>query len=198
MAKAITQYLLAGLLFVVPVSAGNCQPDRLPTVRVYYQEKVLVSLYDQARAFFIASRAFRGIGVNVEWRELDSPPPRESDGCGPVEDIELEIERSRVGQGPPDSLAYATPMRTSGTRIHVYYDRVLVMSRQVPNLLGYVLAHEIGHVLEGVARHSDAGILKAKWGAADYGMMAAHSLTFSPEDTERIGDHFNPPHRAMN
>jgi hypothetical protein len=34
-------------------------------------------------------------------------------------------------------------------------------------LLGYVLAHEIGHVLEGLVRHSGAGVMKASWNRAD-------------------------------
>jgi hypothetical protein len=43
----------------------------------------------------------------------------------------------------PDALAHAKPMPTSGTRVHVFYDRVAARS-DAPNLLGYVLAHEIG------------------------------------------------------
>ena len=30
-------------------------------------------------------------------------------------------------------------------------------------LLGHVLAHEIGHVLQGVARHSATGVMKGRW-----------------------------------
>lgn len=51
-----------------------------------------------------------------------------------------------------------------------FYDRVLANSRPtgLPFLLGHVLAHEIGHILQGVERHSSAGVMKEKWDYRDY------------------------------
>jgi hypothetical protein len=46
------------------------------------------------------------------------------------------------------------------------------------SLLGYVWAHEIGHVLEGVVRHSGEGILKARWNLYDHALMGAEVLNF--------------------
>ena len=55
-------------------------------------------------------------------------------------------------------------------------------------VLAHVLAHEITHVLEGVARHSDTGIMKAVWSPADYRQMKFHPLPFAPEDVDLIRD----------
>ena len=214
MANATTQLFLTGLLMVLKISAsnpnggqglkaaisgraaGHCKPGSLPIVTIYFHEKVNVDLRMRARSIFIATRAVRSIGVDLDWRVGTVPPERESFGCGLAEIIELQVDPTAVPDVSPDALACATPMRTSGTRIHVFHDRVTEMSALVPNLLGYVLAHEIGHVLQGVARHSDEGILKAKWDNRDYGLMAALALSFSHEDAERIGNHFNRQHEA--
>ena len=37
-----------------------------------------------------------------------------------------------------------------------------------PSVMAHVLVHEITHVLEGVARHSGTGVMKARWDDRDY------------------------------
>ena len=85
----------------------------------------------------------------------------------------------------PKSLAYTN---TSDQHIEVLYDRIAAMVERIvlPKLLGHVLAHEIAHVLEGVARHSDTGILKARWDEHDVHDLAWKPLAFASEDVEWI------------
>jgi predicted metalloendopeptidase len=52
--------------------------------------------------------------------------------------------------------------------------------------LGHILAHEIGHVLENVARHSDTGLMQANWTRDDISMMIWAGLPFAPEDKALI------------
>jgi predicted metalloendopeptidase len=51
-------------------------------------------------------------------------------------------------------------------------------------VLGHVIAHEIGHVLEGVARHSTDGLMKPHWTLQDYWRMKNRHLFFAAEDVE--------------
>ncbi len=53
-------------------------------------------------------------------------------------------------------------------------------------LLAHVMAHEITHILEGVSRHSNSGIMRALWSEDDHKMMKKHPLSFAPEDVELI------------
>jgi hypothetical protein len=53
-------------------------------------------------------------------------------------------------------------------------------------VFGYVLAHEIGHVLQGTARHSDVGVMRARWASSDFVEMGKVLLTFTKEDEEQI------------
>ena len=55
-----------------------------------------------------------------------------------------------------------------------------------PRLLSYVLAHEIAHILQGVDRHSETGIMKASWDEGDYFDMGRGRLKFTPSDIDLI------------
>jgi hypothetical protein len=86
----------------------------------------------------------------------------------------------------PGALAYALPYE--GTDIEVFYDRILSMvcPSTAPHLLAHVLVHEITHILQGVARHSDTGIMKALWTPDDFHEMSRHPMHFAPEDLKLI------------
>jgi hypothetical protein len=50
-----------------------------------------------------------------------------------------------------------------------------------------VMVHEITHLLEGVCRHSESGIMKAFWTDEDKSGMRGHPMPFAAEDVELIG-----------
>ena len=78
-------------------------------------------------------------------------------------------------------------MPYEGKHIVVLFDRV---SHADPSfsgrLLGYTVAHEVTHILEGVARHSQSGIMKAHWGLEDQYQMRRGRLGFAAEDVGLI------------
>jgi hypothetical protein len=101
----------------------------------------------------------------------------------------------------PGALAFCQPAARDDIRI--LYDRVqaMVSPAHEPHLLAYVLAHEIVHVLEGTARHSATGIMKAQWTPEDYSEIASGKLTFASEDVDLVHGglivrqaHLNVPH----
>jgi hypothetical protein len=83
----------------------------------------------------------------------------------------------------PGALGVALPRE--GSHAWVFYDRVL---REGPDdshvaaLLAHAMAHEIAHVLQGISRHSESGILKARWSGTDCARMAYFPLMFTRED----------------
>jgi|SRR5271157_1457300 len=62
----------------------------------------------------------------------------------------------------------------------------------MPEFPGNVLAHELTHALEGVARHSSEGLMKAKWSPGDYAGMVYGPLAFAAEDLDLLRAHFKP------
>jgi hypothetical protein len=53
------------------------------------------------------------------------------------------------------------------------------------NLLGHVIAHELGHLLLRSPQHGD-GIMKAAWSARDFAAMRQRRLIFSPAEVRTL------------
>ncbi|MEO8370534.1 MAG: hypothetical protein ABI806_15225 [Candidatus Solibacter sp.] len=125
----------------------------------------------------IAADMFVRIGVKLEFTSTARPHT-----CG--KPIEIRFETGNPGAERPDSLAYAMPYLEGGTSIHVFVERVAAMAPANCGgvVLGHVLAHEITHVLQGAARHSDHGVMKAHWDAGDFRAMQSRALPFAPLD----------------
>ncbi len=158
-------------------------PEAEPVVTVYASSDAAVPTMVLRKAQHLAGRLFAGAGVQLQWRQGRAPAGANS--CRTVLDVRLETDVP--GDFRPGALAFANPEK-GGAVIRVFYRRVAAIYR--PDLahivLGYVLAHEIGHVLEGTSRHSGEGILKAQWTPADYKAMATIAFQFAPEDVSRI------------
>lgn len=133
----------------------------------------------------ISSRMFAAAGVEVEWR-ITKPGRRDASRADRA--IVIGFEDQTRGGLHPGALAYALPFE--GQHIVVMYERIKAASRDNPALrptiLAHVLTHEIAHILQGVVRHSAAGIMKVRWEPHDYFDMARHPLPFTPEDVDLI------------
>ena len=129
------------------------------------------------RSETIASRIFEDVGVQFDWRRgLRSCPA----GAGT---IRIRFETTTPAGIFPGALAFTRPYGESD--IEIFYGRVqrTVEPPKLPSLLGHVLAHEITHILQGVDRHSDTGLMKPRWCADDYSQMAWKGLGFTEFDT---------------
>jgi hypothetical protein len=86
----------------------------------------------------------------------------------------------------PGAVAVSYPFE--GVHIRVFYDRVRIVTEScpLPVLLGHVLAHEIGHILQGNDRHSASGLMKSRWDRSDFFRMARKSLRFTDFDIREI------------
>jgi len=54
------------------------------------------------------------------------------------------------------------------------------------DLLGYVVVHELGHLLLGKESHSAGGLMRARWEVAELQEGARGNLLFSRGETEKI------------
>jgi hypothetical protein len=151
---------------------------------IVYVREDNVRVADLGRAERIAAGLFASIGVPMTFRAGAEKKP-----AGPsVITIEVQIHAKAPASLRCGAMAHAAPYSASGTRIHIFCDRVRTTLSDGGSgaALGYVLAHELGHVLQGVGRHSEAGVMKARWEAADSRMMRSGTLEFDPTDGELI------------
>ena len=124
-----------------------------------------------------ATRMFAAIGVNLEWHG--------STRC-PSGALIVSLRETTPPELNPGAFAYALPYE--GTHIVVFLDRIQQgRPRELAGIaLGYVIVHEITHMLEGVCRHSESGLMKANWTDADFREMRLGHLDFAAADIELI------------
>jgi hypothetical protein len=71
----------------------------------------------------------------------------------------------------------------------VYYQAVQTLaatqSAELPQLLGYVIAHELGHLLLGPG-HSPTGVMREAWDRRDLQAIRQGGLSFSPAEGARM------------
>jgi hypothetical protein len=153
-------------------------------VRACVHSKNYVSFSVLGNAETIAARIFATAGVALEWRGIGSAACRNSDG---VRTVVLDFQIDTAPSDHPGALAYALPYE--GSHMVVLFDRLGRSAGgpgPVSTLLAHVMAHEITHLLEGVARHSRTGVMKAHWDRDDLMQMAYEPLPFALEDIELI------------
>ncbi len=144
-------------------------------VTVYVQNTAGVPDEVTKQAEVLASSMFASVGVKIDWR---SGHPSAS---GKALAIELTVNTPRAEK--PGAMAYSLPYE--GTRIVVFWDRMAFVLAPVA-MLAHVMVHEITHILEGISRHSECGIMKAHWTDEDDKAMMIRPLKFAVEDVVLI------------
>jgi hypothetical protein len=155
---------------------------RAGEVTVYVQGLSVVPAPVLGRAQVLANEIFASAGVIIDWRR-GQPTRSQSHGEKP---IVVELITDTPTKLKPGALAFARPYE--GVHITLFYDRIRTATEPelTPNVLAHVLVHEITHILQGTCRHSDSGVMKARWNHTDYMEMGQKPLSFTEEDVQLI------------
>jgi hypothetical protein len=154
---------LHALTIAAHLSVAICGSDQVPPALL-------------ANAEVLAAGVYRDIGVAIDWI-----------GCG--EDagaLEVDLmKRDEIAEPVADvTLGFAEPGTSVAT---VLYDRVAAFARRYglkrDVLLGYAIAHEVGHLLLPPHSHSMSGVMRAN---IDLHKAAAKKLRFTREQGELI------------
>ncbi len=163
---------------MVGVAAEPGQPQQKLTV--YLRDNATVPIVVRSQALELANKMFGTIGIRLDWHSGELPR------TSSTEQIGIELATRTPVNLLPGALAYALPYE--GVHIRVFYDRI--QGEVAPGLramlLAHVLVHEITHILQGIARHADSGVMKAVWTPQDHFQMRAGALPFTPEDVMLI------------
>ena len=176
-----------GVATMAVMVGGNVWAGAIPAERrvtVCMADTPNLALENGARG--VSSDIFAGIGVKIQWHG--------SSNC-PVNSIIITFSGQTPTSLMPGAMAYALPYE--GTHIVVFYDRVKNKPGNVSCLLGHVMAHEIAHVLQGVKRHSESGVMKANWTGLDYEKMTWKPLQFADEDVQLINRGLEAREKAL-
>jgi hypothetical protein len=143
-----------------------------------------------------AGALFSRIHVRLVWHNTGPTPTRHPSPCLSEltrPNIAVQIVRHAPRDVSQIGLAMASLQPQLGDRILIFFDRIepLLSSHDAPpgRVMGYVFAHEIAHVLQGVPHHSDVGILRERWTKTDLYQIGRTLLTWTDEDAEIIRMH---------
>ena len=157
------------------------------------QREITAQVYNQARvppkvlisAEKEAEYALETAAVHVRWINCDRPAI-----CDDAVQDELLIlvrQAAPAGLSPSheaDAMGLALlPHNDSGVYAMVYYREICRLAEISPavtsaEILGYVMAHEIGHLLLG-PKHQNGTVMQGQWGRAEFELIRQRALRFN-------------------
>lgn len=89
----------------------------------------------------------------------------------------------------------------AGCYSDVFYDRTLQLHADwkvsVADILGSVMAHELGHLLLGSNAHSRDGVMKARWQGEELRRLSRGNLRFTSEQVDLISGRLSGARRTV-
>jgi len=187
--------LMAGAVVVMSLTgvarASAADPAKPLTLRLHLHNHANVARDVVIRAQDEVSGIYRRFGVNTVWVTADSVSQPGS------HDPELTViikANGRMAEQRPsktDVMGLAPGSHVEPGRIaFAFFDAVDRFARRydvdVAVVLGYVMAHEIGHLLLPFGTHSKTGLMRGNWGSPQIRHAVIGQLRFTPEQAELI------------
>jgi hypothetical protein len=153
---------------------------------VHVQDKML----DQAKTE--ASFVLHTGGLTVTW--LDCSTETMEQELGPRDFVLCLVAFRLSGADRPSQHVMGSTSvanRTQQNYVFVYYDSIAKTASdhaaewQTYQILGYSIAHEMGHLLLG-GEHTRRGVMRAVWGSPDLLLMSKREIKFSQQECKRI------------
>jgi len=195
-------------LLVLTVAISQAQPasaqargvEELP-MTIQIRDYAHVPAQSIARASRIVSDLYARIGVRIEWLGVVSPGDRRGGSDNRDEGSRGQIRqmtillvtptmaaRGHVGENVLGFVAVAN--EGMGRIAYVVFDRLRDTARHattsVEDVLGFVMAHEIAHLLLPIDAQAKAGLMKDRWTVDDFRQLDVRQLGFSELETNLI------------
>ena len=134
---------------------------------------------------------YRSAEVQIVWHDCDAFPPPAGQTQDPWFVIRLRTDKPPLTVGPAslDVMGKAFVEDAGGYMADAYFQAVQATSEKHHGdsgvLLGFVMAHELGHLLLG-AGHTPDGVMQAAWGQRQMDALRQRWLKFNEENATRI------------
>jgi hypothetical protein len=212
-ARLATKWMIAWTVFVVSAgiarlgSAADRQ-DREPAVTIQIHDYAHVPGTPLARAVAVVRRFYQKIGVRTDWLSALQPGVRHSlrttGRIATLTVIILTPDMAARGAIPNAVVGYAAVPHEAvegiGHIAFVIYDRLLQLANDSAaddmELLGVVMAHEIGHLLLPAGSHVEQGLMRGHWNHEDFRHLDRLDLEFSQTQAEQIRTMLSPESTA--
>jgi hypothetical protein len=182
-------------------------PGPRPAFTIHVRNYAAVPSSALAEAQRVATAIFRQAGVEARWAEIDMTAGvvqtvRIQDQPMALADIQVNIlpDSAPIPAGVSDSVMGVAPgAGPDRTVVDVFDGRLRALFWRISSaylkgdidrrvsegqLLGYVIAHEVGHLLLHQQGHSPSGIMRGEWAFPDFRDMASSMLLFTPQQAQ--------------
>lgn len=210
MPRAFVWWMLTFVFGSVPLLSADDRADSELAVTIQIHDYWHVSSESLTRAREVVNTMYERIGVRTEWtgvvQQSERHPgsaPRESISRIPIAQVTLIILTPRMaarGHVEEGALGFAAvPTEGMGRIAYAIYDRVRdTAARAAMNeddLLGFVMAHEIAHLMLPRGAHAEAGLMRGHWNVGDFRQTDVLKLGFSADQASAIRSTLlhNPP-----
>ena len=215
MSKLVACLILTFVFAVVRPSSADDRADGELPVTIQIHDYWHVSAESLARAREIVTAAYARIGVRTEWLGVVQQNEKHPGATGRGSTLRVPLAQVTViiltpsmaarGHVEEGALGFAAvPAEGMGRIAYAIYDRVRdTAARAAMNeddLLGFVMTHEIAHLLLPRGSHTQTGLMRGHWNVRDLQKIDVVKLGFSPEEASDIRRMLqrNPPMVAAN
>ena len=192
---------IAGLVLCAGLTGRQTaagQTPGQPFVHVLIKNLAQVPAETLNRARDDATRVFRRSGIALIW--VDAETYRA--GCLTVHIVTQPV--GAISRNPHILGIAPITQEARGTNLWIFYPRIIAYSANLgmaaSQLLGHVMAHELGHLLLPYGAHSVAGLMRPAWDRAQVRAADEGVLTFTTHQAglirERLHASASPTTRA--
>jgi hypothetical protein len=192
---------IADAVLLIPALVAAKPPEhQQPGLLIREYNLARISESDMRKAHTIVVHTFHQVGIAINFKEGDSSAAEglATDMSAPIramspahpDYVVIRIVTDRQTGMPAGPLGFALPFARLGAQATIFSERVerlaAVESLSPVVLLGYAIAHEIGHVLLRSSNHSATGIMRPVWTRSDFHWMICGAFDFNAADSIAI------------
>jgi hypothetical protein len=190
----VVTMMVALASYAKEASAGARPDDPLLTIRVHDYEHLPVDSMQRAQRR--VADIYKAIGVRTQWQIVQPAPDMEFDPATIPDPRELLVivlnpGMSRLKRVADNVIGTAVVTPEDGGRIaYVLFDRIaLIASTSAVNsmdVMGTVIAHEIGHLVLPSGSHTTTGLMRPNWTIEELRGTSQLQFGFTPPQQELI------------
>jgi hypothetical protein len=188
-------FVVAAELSVALSTVAAAEPSYAHRVSVRVYDMAGIGVATTSTALATAEAALRSASIAVDWHNCAVPAATAPCVTPPTNVYVVRIVRTADARGRgPQPLGEALVDMTTGSAAFatIYFQRVHHLSRSAgadeARVLGYAIAHELGHLLMASHVHSDQGLMRPQWRERDLRRLRHADWQFSAEDAAAIRD----------
>jgi len=174
---------IAGLVLCVGLTDRQTASGQ-PVLHVMVMDRAEVPHDALQRSQDVATRVFHLSGIALVWVDAETCQPP----CLTVRIVTQPVSAKSRNQHVLGVAPRPTEVR--GSSLWIFYPRIRAHSAELgmdaSQLLGHVIAHEMGHLLLPHGAHSAAGLMRPIWDLAQVQAAGQGVLTFTPDQAGLI------------